>query len=173
MPTELEAIQKAFERAGWRQCSPRASGVLKAVFKTSYATVGILLADGVDEALNTWEDAQEELRELRSSDAAVRDTDTYLLIMVPHIDVQADSLREALSNAHVCRKVCVEVDGRTVEEALEALPFFYGYSGVDGTTIEDEIGTSSGDLSDIPFEDLRGRSADVVLDRLILGQYKR
>ena len=67
MPPELERIREMFEGAEWTRVVLNESVVLQQAFATSYATVGILLAEGVEQVLATWERAQDELRELKSS----------------------------------------------------------------------------------------------------------
>ena len=171
MRPELNAIQETFERYGWTSLQLHGSEVLQAVFVSSYATAGILIADGVDQVLQTWEAAQENLRELRIGDPALREKDAYLVIVVPRVDVQADSLREVLDNTYVCRKICVEFDGKTTEEALKELPFFSVVTNNDRSRIEAEIRTSSQDLPEQLLQDLRKASAEVVLDGLLQGKY--
>jgi hypothetical protein len=170
---ELKAIQETFERAGWKAIPLRGSEALQTAFKSSYATAGILITDSVGQVLDTWETAQETLRELRSSDPNLRDNDAYLVIVVPRVDMGADSLREVLNNTYVCRKVCVEVDGRTIEEALKELPFFAAATTEDGSTMKAESGTSSEDLPELPLEDLRKASAEVILEGLLQEKYRR
>lgn len=173
MWVELNTIQQTFERAGWTAISLHGSEALQMVFKSSYATAGILIADDVEHVLKIWASAQENLRELRSSDPALRDNDAYLVIIVHRVDTRADSLREVLNNTYVCRKVCVEVDGRTIQEALEDLPFFAVATTKDKFTIESEIGTSTEDLPERLLEDLSKASAEVVLEILLQEKYGR
>lgn len=173
MRPELRAIQETFERAGWTSIALRGSEALQAAFKNSYATAGILIADDVDQVLKNWESAQENLRELRSSDQSLRETDVYLVIVVPRVDIRADSLREVLNNTHVCRKVCVEIDGRTIQEALEELPFFAAATTNEKSTIEGEIGTLTEELPELLLDDLSKASAEVVLDELLREKYNR
>lgn len=173
MRPELRAIQETFERAGWAAIPLRGLEALQAAFKSSYATAGILISDGVDQILETWESAQEMLRELRNSDPNLRDNDAYLVMVVPRVDVRADSLREVLNNTDVCRKVCVEIDGRTVEKALEELPFFAVATTNDKSTLEAEIGTSTRDMPEQLLEDLSKASAEVVLEGLLQEKYSR
>jgi hypothetical protein len=87
---------------------------LQAAFTSSYALVGILLADDVEQVLRMWEGAQEEVRELKNATPALRDNDAYLAIIVPTIDAHTDRLNAVLDNTYVCRKVCVEIDGKTI-----------------------------------------------------------
>ena len=173
MKPELKAVQEVFERAGWAAIPLLGLEALQAAFKSSYAIAGILIADGVDEVLETWENAQEMLRELRSSNLNLRDNDAYLVMVLPRVDVSADKLREVLNNTDVCRKVCVEIDGRTVEQALEELPFFVVSKATDKSTLEAEIGTSTKDLPERLLEDLSKASAEVVLEGLLQEKYGR
>ena len=173
MGPELRAIQETFERAGWVAIPLRGLEALQAAFKSSYATAAILIADSVDQVLATWESAQEMLRELRNLNLNLRDNDAYLVIVVPRVDVNADKLREVLNNTDVCRKVCIEIDGRTVEQALEELPFFVVSKATDKSTLEAEIVTSTKDLPERLLEDLSKASAEVVLEGLLQEKYGR
>lgn len=175
MGPELRSIQETFQRAGWVDIDIPARGLepLQAAFKSSYATAGILIADSVDQVLETWESAQEMLRELRNSDPNLRDNDAYLVMVLPRVDMRADSLRDVLNNTDVCRKVCVEIDGRTVEKALEELPFFAVSKATDKSTLEAEIGTSTRDLPELLLEDLSKASAEAVLEGLLQEKYGR
>ena len=173
MGPELRAIQETFERAGWAAISLRDSEALQMAFKSSYATVGILVADGVGQVLESWKSAQEVLRELRNSDPTLRDNDAYLVIVLPRVDMGVDSLREVLNDTYVCRKVCIEVDGRTLEEALGELPFFAVATTNEKSTIEAELGTPTEELPELLLDDLSKASAEVVLEGLLREKYNR
>lgn len=126
-----------------------------------------------EQILETWESAQEMLRELRNSDANLRDNDAYLVMVLPRVDTRVDSLREVLNNTDVCRKVCVEIDGRTVEKALEELPFFAVAKATAKFTLEAEIGTSTKDMPEQLLDDLSKASAEVILERWLQEKYGR
>jgi hypothetical protein len=145
---------------------------LQAAFTNSYALVGVLIANDVQQVLRMWEGGQEEVRALKSSTPALRDKDAYLVIMVPNIDAQTDRLNEVLDNTYVCRKVCVEIDGKTIEQALNELPFFAVNSENDGRPIEGGIEPLEHGLSEALLQDLRKASADTLLQNLLDGKYR-
>jgi hypothetical protein len=161
-----------FENAGWNMVELQDQNDLHAVFTNSYALVGILVADDVEQVLRMWEGAQEEVRELKSSTPALRDNDAYLAIMVPHIDAHTDRLNEVLDNTYVCRKVCVEIDGKTIEQALNELPFFAVSSGNDKMPIEAGIEPLEHGLPEVLLQDLRKAAPDTLLQNLLDGKYR-
>ena len=172
MQPQLEPISQTFENAGWTTVELPDKKHLQAAFANSYALVGILIAADVEQVLRMWEGAQEEVRELKTSTPALRDNDAYLAIIVPNIDTQTDRLNEVLDNTYVCRKVCVEIDGKTIEQALNELPFFALSSGNDNIPIEADFEQLGHGLSEALLQDLRKASADTLLQNLLDGKYR-
>jgi hypothetical protein len=170
---QLERIQRAFEGARWTTIALDDSKRLQAAFAISYALAGILIADGVEQVLVAWEGAQEALRELKNSSPIFSDNDAYLVIVVPRIDVPTDRLNEVLDNTYVCRKVCVEIDGKTTEEALSELPFFAVSSSNGNLTNKADIEPSKSALSELLLQDLRKASPETLLQSLLDGKYSR
>lgn len=172
MRPPLEPIRRIFENAGWTMVELRDQKGLQAVFTNSYALVGILVADDIEEVLRAWEGAQEEIRELKNATPALPYKDAYLTIIVPNIDTQTDRLNAVLDNAYVCRKVCVEIDGKTIEQALSELPFFAVGSVNDNMTIEADFEPVEHGLSDPLLQDLRKAAPDTLLQNLLEGKYR-
>jgi hypothetical protein len=168
----LEPIRRIFENAGWAMIELRDQKGLHAGFTNSYALVGILVADDIEQVLHIWEGAQEEIRELKNATPTLRDNDAYLVIIVPNIDAQTDRLNAVLDNTYVCRKVCVEIDGKTIEQALDELPFFAVSSSNDSRPIEGGIEPLEHSLSEALLQDLRKASADTLLQNLLDGKYR-
>ena len=171
MHRDLGRVGEMFKRAQWTRVELTGSEGLDATFANSYAIAGILFAESVEQVFVKWQQAQEGLRDLKASNSALRDSDAYLVILVPRIDVRSERLSEVLDNTYVCRKICVEIDGTTIEEALRDLPFLALAVRDDGSGIKTEIRGPRLGLPDSLLQDLMRVSPESLLDSLLEGKY--
>jgi hypothetical protein len=174
--TDRVQLQQAFEGSDWRELAAEASSAGLVVFASSYAAVGVVLASSVTEVASTWRSHQSAMSRLREEERMPRNVDLYLLFVVPSVDRRGASiLREITSDTHVCRKLCLERDGRSLRETLGQAPFLKLGTQADGRR-ETEMPRDEPEPSSLPPEllgDLARRSAEVVLRNVIEGKYSK
>src|SRR5437016_4754748 len=132
--TDRVQLQQAFEGSDWRELATQASGDGLMVFASSYAAVGVVLTSSVTEVVNTWRSHQSAMSRLREEQGMPRNVDLYLLFVVPSVDGKGASiLREITSDTHVCRKLCLERDRRSLRETLGQAAFLKLGTRSDGS----------------------------------------
>lgn len=169
-------IATQFKAFGWAEETVKDPRPLNQIFVVSYALVGVLIAEGLEAILEDWRMCQDYIYELRDSGRVGKNQDSYLVLVLPRLGSNFDKLREALEDTHVCRKICIEIGDRTIEEAMMELPFFTAQQPASETMNEAPLASSSevqGTLSTILLDDLAASSAEIVLGRLLRGDYDR
>lgn len=178
MEHDLDHLKAILATCGWRHMemaeAERKAG-LNGVFCCEYAIVGVIFAEDASVVLSSWAPSQAALADRRKESAADRLKDAYMLFLLDRIDdEQTARLADIMSDTHECRKVCVVLEKRTLEEAVRDLPFACGKpqneemeSPADNTR---ELRAAG--LSPRLLKDLAGRSADAILRNLMAGQYQ-
>lgn len=168
----LIPIEAKFAADGWISRPKEEVVPLDAVFESNYEIVGVLVANTLDTLLETWGSCQDKMSDLEESELPAQ-RDLYLIFVVPKIEDRFEKIAEILSNSHVCRKICLERNNESFESSLENLPFFKNkLASPDSDTdsldpVIDSIATLSSDLR----EDLSKRDKEIVLEKLIAGEY--
>lgn len=174
------ALDNLFASPGWQQIDVgRRSGVaaLDGVFESTYALVGVVVASDVEHVLKHWSEWQVAMAEFQASKNNGSPKDRYLVFVVSEIPGGAqDALQAVLSNTKVCRKICLERHGRSIEETFMDTPFHIRIAGSQ-TRSEDQFaggvdGLEGTLLSNRILEDLARRSEDVIVERLLNNEYE-
>lgn len=164
-------LRGALRSAGWEDCSDLEPTVLDFVLRGSYAALGMVVAVDAASATKLWIEAQTELAELRS--LLGRQLDLYLLICVPEIEEEAlDSVSEMINDTHVCRKLLVEVRGRSAEDALSDVPILFWPGSNESAEREWQNPLSEAHIPATLLDDLSRRGAGRILDKLLAGEYE-
>jgi len=178
MEHNLDHLKTLFSTCGWRDVemteAERKAG-LNGVFCCEYAIVGVIFAEDTGGVLSSWAPSQAALADRRKESASDRLKDAYMLFLLDRIDdKQATQLADIMNDTHECRKVCVSLEKRTLEEAVRDLPFVCGKP--QGEEMESPVDTipelRAACLSPKLLKDLAGRSADTILENLMAGQYQ-
>lgn len=167
-------VEKYFKASGWTEEPVQSDQPLNQIFSGNYATVGILIADVVDTILLKWRKCQDYIDTLKDAGRILPAQDSYLLLILPRFDTDFDELREVLEDTHVCRKICLEIGDRTIEEALMELPFFTSTDKSESSMSEVALALNDESvytLSTTVLDELAGSSAEIVLSRLLRGEY--
>ena len=177
---EEHALDNLFASSKWQQIDVgRRSGVaaLDGVFESTYALVGVVVASDVEHVLKHWSEWQVAMADIPASKDDGSQKDKYLVFVVSEIPGGAqNALHAVLSNTKVCRKICLERHGRSIEETFMDTPFHIriagsqsrpedsfagGVDGLEGTLLSNKI-----------LEDLARRSEDVIVERLLKNEYE-
>lgn len=168
MKTEVRELKDALLSSGWRDRDDLSVEAIDCLVEQSYAAIGLVYTDDGGELIRRWGPAQAELADLRTQ--LGRDRDLYLLICVPYIDSESmKEIPEIVGDTHTCRKIVVEVGGRTAVEALSDVPVLYWNSNLDD--IENTLPSATDGLTERVMKDLGTKGASRILDALIDGSY--
>lgn len=168
----LIPIESKFLADGWRSRPKEEIAPLNAVFDSNYEIVGVLMANTLDTFLEKWGVCQDKMSELGDPERQAQ-RDLYLIFIVPKIEDRFDEVAEVLSNSHVCRKICLETYDDSLESGLADLPFFKNRLAGPDSEIDvlDPVIDSIAKLSSDLREDLSKRDKEIVLEKLIAGDY--
>jgi hypothetical protein len=168
----LIPIESKFLANGWSSRPKEEIAPLNAVFDSNYEIVGLLIANTLDTFLEKWGVCQDKMRELGDPERQAQ-RDLYLIVIIPQIEDRFDKVAEVLSNSHVCRKICLETHDGNLESSLADLPFFKNkLAETDSETdVLDPVIDSISKLSSDLREDLSKRDKEIVLEKLIAGDY--
>ena len=180
MKSDAEQIAYLFKEADWDEI-PLSNEMEEAgftgIFVSGYAAVGVIIARSIIDVVNSWIDCQLQMSDLRENPAVGKSKDLYLIFIVSDIDVSAlFDLQTIVNDTHVCRKICIERKGRTLEETLMDTPFLKLVDHdekIDSQVpnVVMELSKKHG-MSNLLLNDLSTRSAGAILERLLSGAYK-
>jgi len=143
------------------------------VYGCCFAVCGFVSHAAASEVLAEWAECQVQMAELEESRPASHQKDLYLVFVVPRIEKESQTdLLRILSDTHVCRKLCIETSGRTLEEAIRDLPFVNTATPPAQDDKEKVIPLLA--TLDLPSElkqDLGKRSPQVILRKLLNNKY--
>ncbi len=167
-----EKLQAMFQKSRWQQLEltePMKASGLVGLFVSTYAAAGVSLPLGVQQLLDTWSRAQSLMAELRDNPKVGKQKDMYLLFLISSIDPNyVEALQGVCNDTHVCRKICIEVGNRDINEVLMETPFFrFRHSNEDSP----EGSLPIGNISKHIVEDLAKSSKERILERLVGGEY--
>jgi hypothetical protein len=180
MKSDSEEIAYLFKEANWDEfplSNEMEKGGLSGIFLSGYAAVGVVIANNTSDVVTCWIDCQLQMSDLRENQAVGKSKDLYLIFIVSDIDVsELFDLQTIVNDTHVCRKICIERKGRTLEETLMDTPFLKLVhqdarkdSQVPNAVMEL---TKKHGISDLLLNDLSTRSAGAILEKLLSGAYK-
>lgn len=169
---ELIPVESKFLADGWTSRPKEEIVPLNAVFDSNYEIVGVLVAGTLEILFEKWGACQDKMSELGDSERQAQ-RDLYLVFIVPKIEDRFDKVAEVLSNSHVCRKICLETNDGKLESGLADLPFFKNKLATPDseTDLLDPVIDSIAKLSSDLREDLSKRDKEIVLEKLIAGNY--
>lgn len=180
MKNDIAIVTDVFKEAGWEGIplsSKMKQAGLGGIFVSSYAAVGVVIAESTNDVLVNWIECQSQMSDLRENKDVGEEKDLYLLLIVSDIDESMlPDLQTVVNDTRVCRKICVEQKGRALEEVLMDTPFLK-VVGHDEEK-EDQIPGVAADLAShgMPhqlLEDLARRSPKKILENLLAGKYKK
>ncbi len=180
MKNDIAIVADVFKEAGWGGISlsdTMKQAGLGGIFVSSYAAVGVVIAESTNYVLANWIECQLQMSDLRANKDVGEKKDLYLLLIVSDIDESMlPDLQTVVNDTHVCRKICVERKERALEEVLMDTPFLkvVGHE-------EEKEGQMPGVAADLAshgmphqlLEDLARRSSKKILERLLAGKYKK
>lgn len=180
MKDNKEEISSVFKKAEWDEV-PLSHDMEKAglngIFVSGYAAVGVVIAGSTSDVVSCWTDCQLQMSDLRENKAVGMEKDLYLIFIVLDIDVsELSGLQTIVNDTHVCRKICIERKGRTLEETLMDTPFLKLVDHdekIDSQVpnVVMELSKKHG-MSNLLLNDLSTRSAGAILESLLSGAYK-
>ncbi len=169
-----ERLQSMFQESGWQKIELTEQikeSRLVGLYVSGYAAVGVSLSPGVEQLLETWPKAQSVMAELRDDPKVGKRKDMYLLFLISNIDPsRVEALQGVCNDTHVCRKICIEVGSRNIDEVLMETPFFRFQQS------DELLPTGSlpiGNISEKILQDLAKSSKERILERLISGEYNQ
>ena len=180
MNSDSEEITYLFKKANWDEIplsNEMEKASLNGIFFSGYAAVGVVIASSVSDVVTCWIDCQLQMSDLREKRAVGKSKDLYLIFIVSDIDVSAlFDLQTIVNDTHVCRKICIERKGRTLEETLMDTPFLKLVDHdekIDSQVpnVVMELSKKNG-MTNLLLNDLSTRSAGAILERLLSGTYK-
>ena len=179
MKDDAEQIAPVFKEAEWDEVSlshDMEKAGLNGIFVCGYAAVGVVIAGSASDVVSCWTNCQLQMSDLRENKAVGMKKDLYLIFIVPDIDVSGLSGLQTIANdTHVCRKICIERKGRTLEEALMDTPFLkvVGQAKETDTKAPDAaVVLSEHGMPHHLLNDLSSRAPGTILDRFLAGEYK-
>ena len=180
MKNDADQIALAFKEAEWEEV-PLSHDMEKAglngIFVSGYAAVGVVIAGSTSNVVSCWIDCQLQMSDLRKNKAVGMEKDLYLIFIVLDIDVsELSGLQTIVNDTHVCRKICIERKGRTLEETLMDTPFLKLVAQQERKDSQvpnaiAELPKKHG-MSRRLLDDLSSRSAGAILEKLLSGAYK-
>lgn len=180
MKSDVEKIEYLFKEANWEEIplsSEMKEAGLSGVFYSGYAAVGVVIKSSGYEVITSWTDCQLQMSDLRENKLIGKNKDLYLIFIVSEIDLpEFSDLHIVVNDTHVCRKICIERKGRTVEETLMDTPFLKLVNQDEkidsqASNVAIELSRKYG-MSNLLLNDLSTRSAAAILDKLLSGEYK-
>ena len=172
MNSVVRTIRETLCASGWVDMTVGTSRHLDLVLKRSFAVVGVVFSARGHDALQRWILAQGELAEIRESIG--RNHDLYLLICLPEIDsATMDQLPTVIGDTHVCRKLVVELRGRSVDEALLDVPLLLWQALGNGSDDIGYVELAESSISPLLIDDLGMKSPERILEAWLDGRYDR
>ncbi|MFH1975059.1 MAG: hypothetical protein ABIJ52_05800 [Pseudomonadota bacterium] len=179
MKDDIEQIAHMFTMAEWKYVplshDMKKSG-LNGIFVCGYAAVGVVIVGGTSDVVSCWTDCQIQMSDLRKNKDIGIKKDLYLIFIVPDIEVsELKDLQTIINDTHVCRKICIERKGRSLEEALMDTPFLKVVGQpkkTDTKAPEATVDLSAYGMPHHLLDDLSSRSPGTILDRFLAGKYK-
>jgi hypothetical protein len=170
-------VRTEFLNAGWQELIRSAvtdGSPLHGLFVGGFAVCGVRIAESSAEVIEIWPQLQALMGELKTEERKNQERDYYLIFVVDRVDdTSLAALQRMLDDTRICRKICLELRGRTLGDTLrDDVPFF----STPGTTSDVEVSLSEdaplAGLSDRVQRDLELKSAERILDSLIQGEYE-
>ncbi len=179
MKVDIEQLEKLLVSQQWHRLQESGIGrpevTPDCVFYNDYAVAGIVFFDESNIVNSVWTEYQSYMAKLRSIDQVGMFKDMYLIFFVSEIKTEDISkIKSIENNTYVCRKICVEFNGNSIEELLAKIPLL---------TLADKIVIESGSskkmynaeqnniLNKHIMDDLLKRSAEKILDYIMEGGY--
>ena len=170
MSSDISQLKDVLLASGWEDRADLAIKELDGILCRSYAVVGLLWVSSAKIAIERWLQAQTEFSELRTT--LGRDRDLYLLICMQEIEEDAmEELPMMVNDTHTCRKILVELRGRSVEEALSDVPILYWKQSNENVSESEDIAPESLPIPRQVLGDLGKKGASRILDSLLAGEY--
>jgi hypothetical protein len=169
-------VRTEFLNAGWQELirSAVTEGWLHGLFVGGFAVCGVRIAQSSAEVTEVWPELQALMGELKTEERKDQERDYYLIFVVNRVDdTSLAALQRMLDDTRICRKICLELRGRTLGDTFrDDVPFF----STPGTKSDvGEAFTEDSPLAGIPDtvqRDLELKSAERILDSLIGGEYE-
>jgi len=175
MTENLGKLEEVLSKAGWLPFPVSLELPSKncAFFTCGYATAGFILDSNAQAASLLWQPMQGIMVELRSNSLIPSGKDLYLVVMVPEISGElVPAFQQIVNDTYVCRKIVLEMRGRTLPEALAELPIFSTRPEAGAKAIQEAERRVAPRLPQELLDDLARRSATVVLERALAGSYR-
>lgn len=164
-------LQEVFSSKAWDAKSLPSDSKLDGLYESQFVIVGVMLCGDVNQIMELWPAGQGDLAALQLGDAP---KDLYLVFVVNNIDDdELSGIQAVIDDTQVCRKICIELAGRELNEGLLELSLFQQPEQVRKEKIV-ELGYSDGKalLTESILADLASRSAGKILDQLLDEGYE-
>jgi len=148
---------------------------LDGIYVCGYAAAGVVCADDVSDITARWANCQVQMSDLRDNRNVGTQKDLYLVFIIQKLDLTAlSTLQGILNDTYVCRKMCIEQNGRPLEEALMDTPFFedIGKGKQENIQMAIDPELEQDELPQALLNDLDTLPANTILDRLLAGEYR-
>lgn len=144
-----------------------------AIFESVYAVAGIAVLPNIKQAVSSWTEFQGLMLNYRNQPEGNTKKDLYLIFIVPFIDSsQLATIETMINDTHVCRKICIEQKGRSLNEALNDCGFITTiHSVLDSSERNLSNQASNQGLSEEILNDLRTRSEKTIFEKLLDNSY--
>jgi len=169
--TNKSELRAVFSSNNWEHKQLPDASKLDGLYESQLVIVGVVLCRDVNQVVELWAAGQGDLAALPLGEAP---KDLYLVFVVDRIDDdELSTVQAVIDDTQVCRKICIELVGRELDEALLELSLFQRPEQVEKEKIA-EFGDSDGKalLTEAILEDLASRSAGKILDKLVGGDYE-
>ena len=178
MNIDKKLLKSAFHAPGWSELplEPETERLgFCGIYASPYAVVAFVCANSASDVTARWPDCQVQMGELRPEKSALNQKDMYLVFLVSRVEPEAEAeLLRVLSDTNVCRKLCIELEGRSLEEAVKDLSFVSAATRGDQDRKANVVPLL--EALDLPKElkdDLGKSSPAKILENYLAGKYKR
>ena len=177
MKPKIDEVTKIFIFAGWQEIAlsnDMQKAGLNAIYTNNYATVGVVISSTISDVKAMWNQCQGEMANLRNSKDVGTEKDLYLIFLIRKFDVkEIQNLRDMINDTYVCRKICLELNDRPLEETLNDIPFLRLISQTESKLPEVVVKkVPEQELPPMVEDDLSQNAAETILDNLLAGKYK-
>ena len=177
MKPKIDEVTKIFISDGWQEIAlsedMREAG-LDAIYMNNYAATGVVISSTISDVKAIWIQCQAEMANLRDKKDVGTEKDLYLVFFIREFDAkEIQDLRDVINDTHVCRKICLELNGRSLKETLNDIPFLKLISQTESKS--PEVTVEKVPEQELPPEvenDLSQSAAETILDNLLAGKYK-
>lgn len=176
MDKTIRNLEIVLKSTGWTkvQLTSEAEKIgLTTMFEAVYAIAGICLAPTVKEVVECWADCQSYMQDFKNTDSEKSRKDLYLILIVPTISPdELSKIEQIINDTHICRKICIELRGRSLLEALSDCGLITIGVKDTGIDIPDIILKVAGkQLPREALHDLATRSPKTIFDKLLNNAY--